>query len=68
MAENDRDQITQSCPLRRIGAPDDVADIAIVPASRAGAYVNGAVIHVVGGIVQQGQIPQPILASMPARR
>ena len=39
-----------------------MAGIAIVLASRSGAYVNGAVIPVDGGItVQSRQIPQPIL-------
>ena len=38
------------CPLGRIGEPDDMAGIAIYLASRAGAYVTGAVIPVDGGI------------------
>ena len=37
-------------PLGRIGRPDDMAGIAIFLASRAGAYVNAAVIPVDGGI------------------
>jgi NAD(P)-dependent dehydrogenase (short-subunit alcohol dehydrogenase family) len=50
MLENFQDSIEQSCPLNRIGAPADMAGIAIYLASRAGAYVNGAVIPVDGGI------------------
>lgn len=47
---NFRDRVEQACPLGRIGEPDDMAGIAIYLASRAGAYVNGAVIPVDGGI------------------
>jgi NAD(P)-dependent dehydrogenase (short-subunit alcohol dehydrogenase family) len=45
-----RDAIVAGCPLGRIGEPDDMAGIAIYLASRAGAYVTGAVIPVDGGI------------------
>jgi NAD(P)-dependent dehydrogenase (short-subunit alcohol dehydrogenase family) len=45
-----RDSIVASCPLGRIGEPEDMAGIAIYLASRAGAYVTGAVIPVDGGI------------------
>ena len=36
--------------IRRIGQPDDMAGIAIFLASRAGAYITGAVIPVDGGM------------------
>jgi len=42
--------IKASCPLGRIGRPDDMAGVAIYLASRAGAYVTGTVIPVDGGI------------------
>lgn len=42
--------IAASAPLRRIGRDDDMAGIAIFLASRAGSYLNGAVIPVDGGI------------------
>ena len=45
-----KDAIVQSCPLGRIGEPEDMAGIAIYLASRAGAYVTGTVIPVDGGI------------------
>jgi len=48
--ERFQDAIIQSCPLRRIGEPEDMAGVAIYLASRAGAYVTGAVIPVDGGI------------------
>jgi NAD(P)-dependent dehydrogenase (short-subunit alcohol dehydrogenase family) len=42
--------IAQAAPLRRIGRPDDMAGVAVYLASRAGAYVTGAVIPVDGGL------------------
>lgn len=45
-----RDQIVASCPLGRIGEPEDMAGVAIYLASRAAAYVTGTVIPVDGGI------------------
>jgi NAD(P)-dependent dehydrogenase (short-subunit alcohol dehydrogenase family) len=44
------DQIRASCPLGRIGRPEDVAGTAIYLSSKAGAYLTGAVIPVDGGI------------------
>jgi NAD(P)-dependent dehydrogenase (short-subunit alcohol dehydrogenase family) len=44
------DQIAATTPMRRIGRPDDMAGTAIFLASRAGAYLTGAVIPVDGGI------------------
>lgn len=44
------DAIAAAAPLRRIGRDDDMAGIAVFLASRAGAYLNGAVIPVDGGI------------------
>ncbi|HVG20174.1 MAG TPA: SDR family oxidoreductase [Blastocatellia bacterium] len=50
LLENHRESIEATCPLNRIGAPADMAGVAIYLASRAGAYVNGVVIPVDGGI------------------
>jgi NAD(P)-dependent dehydrogenase (short-subunit alcohol dehydrogenase family) len=44
------DAIAASCPLGRIGTPEDMAGVAIYLSSRAGAYVTGTVIPVDGGI------------------
>jgi len=44
------DAIRASCPLGRIGEPEDMAGIAIFLASRAGSYLTGTVIPVDGGI------------------
>lgn len=49
-----RDAIVASCPLGRIGEPEDMAGVALYLASRAGAYVTGAVIPVDGGICIKG--------------
>ena len=42
--------IAAAAPMRRIGRDDDMAGIAVFLASRAGSYLNGAVIPVDGGI------------------
>lgn len=49
--EEDEDDLVASCPLGRLVEPEDLAGAAIYLASRAGAYVNGAVIPVDGGTI-----------------
>ena len=44
------DVIRAATPLRRLGRNDDMAGVAVFLASRAGAYVNGAIVPVDGGI------------------
>jgi NAD(P)-dependent dehydrogenase (short-subunit alcohol dehydrogenase family) len=43
--------IVSSVPRGRIGEPEDMAGVALYLASRAGAYVTGAIIPVDGGMV-----------------
>jgi len=50
LLDNFQAQIEADCPLGRIGSPPDMAGVAIYLSSRAGAYVNGVVIPVDGGI------------------
>jgi NAD(P)-dependent dehydrogenase (short-subunit alcohol dehydrogenase family) len=49
-----REMVEQNVPLGRIGRPDDVAGLTRFLASRAGAYVTGAVIPLDGGITGCG--------------
>ena len=48
--DNFQEQIEKMNPLRRVGQPDDMGGIAIFLCSRAGSYLNGAVIPVDGGL------------------
>ncbi len=51
IAETMGEEIRRNVPLKRWGEPADMAGAAIYLASKAGAYVSGAVIPVDGGIV-----------------
>lgn len=44
------DQIKQSCWLRRIGSPEEIANVYAFLASDEASYVNGATIEVSGGV------------------
>ncbi len=52
--EQYRDAIIASVPLGRIGEPEDVAGTAIFLASRAGAYLTGAIVPCDGGVASFG--------------
>ncbi|RDW60910.1 NAD(P)-binding Rossmann-fold containing protein [Coleophoma cylindrospora] len=47
--EKFKDNIVSGIPLGRIGSPEDVAGACLFLSSRAGAYVNGALIALDGG-------------------
>ena len=44
------EQLTERVPLRRLGTPDDVANLYAFLASDEASYINGAVIEVSGGL------------------
>ncbi len=44
------DQLTERVPLRRLGTPEDVANVYAFLASDEASYINGAVIEVSGGL------------------
>ena len=45
-----RGQMEQATPLRRIGAPEEVAAAVVFLASPASGYITGKIIEVDGGI------------------
>jgi 3-oxoacyl-[acyl-carrier protein] reductase len=46
-----RESALEEIPLRRFGAPEEVADLIVFLASEKAAYITGQVIHVDGGMV-----------------
>ncbi|NNE72861.1 MAG: SDR family oxidoreductase, partial [Acidimicrobiales bacterium] len=47
--DQNREIVKSSVPMRRIGTPEDAAGVTLFLASRAGAYLTGAVIPMDGG-------------------
>ncbi len=43
-------QMTERVPLRRLGTPEDIANVYAFLASDEASYINGAVIEVAGGL------------------
>jgi len=43
-------QMTERVPLKRLGTPEDIANVYAFLASDDAAYINGAVIEVSGGL------------------
>ncbi|MBM3393155.1 MAG: SDR family oxidoreductase [Betaproteobacteria bacterium] len=48
------DPVLKTTPLRRIGEPDDIGAIALMLASRAGAFITGQTIVADGGVTIAG--------------
>jgi 3-oxoacyl-[acyl-carrier protein] reductase len=44
------EQLTERVPLRRLGTPEDIANVYAFLASDEASYINGAVIEVSGGL------------------
>ncbi|MGD8863166.1 MAG: SDR family oxidoreductase [Myxococcales bacterium] len=57
-ARDQGDEVAKRTPMRRVGAPEDMAGAAIYLASRAGDYVVGETIAVDGGIAH-ANLPGP---------
>ena len=50
MTETARDEIIKSIPMKKIGTPEDVANLAVFLASDYSGYITGEVIKIDGGL------------------
>lgn len=50
LTDDQKDVIYQEIPMRRMGKPDDIAAAVLYLASEEAEYVNGATLHVNGGM------------------
>lgn len=48
--DNIRNKFIEQCPLKRLGNPNEVAEVIAFLASEKSSYVNGAAIEVTGGL------------------
>ena len=46
-----KEEIAKSIPLRRMGTPEDVANVVKFLASEDSSYVTGQVLHIDGGML-----------------
>jgi 3-oxoacyl-[acyl-carrier protein] reductase len=51
LPEEAKQEWIKTIPIRRIGTPEDIANVALFLASDLSSYVTGQVIHVCGGMV-----------------
>lgn len=51
LGEKFKEEAKKNIPLRRLGKPEDVADVVAFLASNSSSYITGQVIHVDGGMV-----------------
>ena len=49
LAESEREGEREATPLKRIGEPDEVAEVVFFLASEAASYITGQAVYVDGG-------------------
>ena len=51
LTDDTKEEFLKSIPLKRVGTPDDIANVVSFLVSDAASYITGQVIHVDGGMV-----------------